>query len=192
MCYEWLVTLNHEVNHVWLQKWSLSTWMFACTRYSTLVLNFLQISPAAHGSTVSLSSFMVTDFSLSWCCLRFSILFHTRRLGGKRAILYFDNLSGNRGDVAASGSSGCKMLWYSLKALLLPVGLSRYHWAYAFRLIVALSVFTALRTCALYDRNKYLFIAILFLSISPSIVGIVSTNSQPSYFNLDWFDKSRQ
>lgn len=43
--YEWIITIDQEVNHIWRQKWNISTWTFAVTRYTSLFLNILQILP---------------------------------------------------------------------------------------------------------------------------------------------------
>ena len=44
-CYEWLVTLDLEINHIWARKWTLSTFTFVVSRYSTLFYVILQLLP---------------------------------------------------------------------------------------------------------------------------------------------------
>lgn len=41
-CYDWLVTLDQEGEHIWGRKWNLSTWIFAGIRYTTLLLAIIQ------------------------------------------------------------------------------------------------------------------------------------------------------
>ncbi|KAI0804528.1 hypothetical protein BC629DRAFT_1487636 [Irpex lacteus] len=35
--YDWIVTLDVEVDYIWVCKWTLSTWIFLVNRYATLV-----------------------------------------------------------------------------------------------------------------------------------------------------------
>jgi hypothetical protein len=36
--YEYIVTLDQEINHIWAKKWSFSTLIFAVNRYISLFL----------------------------------------------------------------------------------------------------------------------------------------------------------
>jgi hypothetical protein len=38
--YEYLITLDQEINHIWAKRWSFSTLIFAINRYATLGLAF--------------------------------------------------------------------------------------------------------------------------------------------------------
>ncbi|KAI0083312.1 hypothetical protein BDY19DRAFT_979690, partial [Irpex rosettiformis] len=44
--YEWLTTFDQEVNHIWARKWTLSTFIFLCSRYATLLMIIIQLLPA--------------------------------------------------------------------------------------------------------------------------------------------------
>ncbi|KAI0777959.1 hypothetical protein BC629DRAFT_1594680 [Irpex lacteus] len=33
--YEWLVTFDQEITHIWARRWTVATWIFALNRYST-------------------------------------------------------------------------------------------------------------------------------------------------------------
>lgn len=44
--YEWVTTLDQEVNHIWARKWTLSTWIFVVNRYGSLLLAFQPFIPA--------------------------------------------------------------------------------------------------------------------------------------------------
>lgn len=37
-CFEWLTTLDQEVNQIWARKWTLSTWIFVANRHGSLIL----------------------------------------------------------------------------------------------------------------------------------------------------------
>ncbi|KAI0084028.1 hypothetical protein BDY19DRAFT_910114 [Irpex rosettiformis] len=43
--YEWFVTLDQEIKHIWTRKWTISTWVFAVNRYATMFLVVLQLLP---------------------------------------------------------------------------------------------------------------------------------------------------
>ena len=50
--YEYVVTLDQEINHVWARKWTISTWIFVVNRYTALVAmfeNFFPVSTHAVG-----------------------------------------------------------------------------------------------------------------------------------------------
>ena len=36
-CYEYLVTVDQEIEHVWAKKWTISTWIFVANRYTGLI-----------------------------------------------------------------------------------------------------------------------------------------------------------
>lgn len=55
-CYEWFITFDQEVNHVWTRKWSLSTWIFAVNRYATLFDTLLQVFPSPSRAVRSANS----------------------------------------------------------------------------------------------------------------------------------------
>lgn len=52
--YEWLVTLGQEVDHIWARKWTVSTWIFACIRYATILDSITQIWPTSSYKVSSL------------------------------------------------------------------------------------------------------------------------------------------
>ena len=35
--YEYVVTLDQEISHVWTRKWTISTWIFVVNRYTALI-----------------------------------------------------------------------------------------------------------------------------------------------------------
>ena len=43
--YDCLVTMDQEVNNIWLKKWTLSTWIYALNRYAALVSIILDFIP---------------------------------------------------------------------------------------------------------------------------------------------------
>ncbi|KAI0085471.1 hypothetical protein BDY19DRAFT_996814 [Irpex rosettiformis] len=45
-CFEWLITMDQEAEHIWARKWSLSTLIFAGSRYATLLLLISELTPA--------------------------------------------------------------------------------------------------------------------------------------------------
>ena len=45
VCYEWLVTLDQEIKHIWAQPWTLSTWIFVASRYATIIMAIIQVTP---------------------------------------------------------------------------------------------------------------------------------------------------
>lgn len=45
--YEWMVTLDQEIYHIWARKWTFSTCIFAVNRYSALLIVIIGFSPAA-------------------------------------------------------------------------------------------------------------------------------------------------
>ncbi|KAI0804519.1 hypothetical protein BC629DRAFT_1663271 [Irpex lacteus] len=45
-CYEWLITIDQEFQHIWFRRWSLSTWVFVMNRYATLLDCILDMLPA--------------------------------------------------------------------------------------------------------------------------------------------------
>ncbi|KAI0769560.1 hypothetical protein BC629DRAFT_1442239 [Irpex lacteus] len=49
--YECVITLCEEVNVIWRRKWTTMTWIYAITRYSTLLLNILTFGLG--GNTIS-------------------------------------------------------------------------------------------------------------------------------------------
>jgi hypothetical protein len=60
--YEYLVTLDQEINHIWAKTWSLTTLIFAINRYATLALAFWGLLDAP-SYAVSISLVYVTDIS---------------------------------------------------------------------------------------------------------------------------------
>ena len=46
-CYEWFITLGQELTHIWAQKWTVSTWIFAASRYATLLDVIVLLLPAS-------------------------------------------------------------------------------------------------------------------------------------------------
>ncbi|KAI0085171.1 hypothetical protein BDY19DRAFT_909283 [Irpex rosettiformis] len=57
-CFEWLVTFDQEVTHIWARKWSLSTWVFAINRHVTLLAVILQILPAPNNDALTVLQFL--------------------------------------------------------------------------------------------------------------------------------------
>jgi hypothetical protein len=52
--YEYITTLDQEINHIWAKKWSLSTMIFAVNRYVALILqSYLVLGPVTD-NTVSI------------------------------------------------------------------------------------------------------------------------------------------
>ena len=50
--YDWLITLDLEVNHVWRSRWTRTTWIFVAIRYVTWIYVILD-STSAPNKTVS-------------------------------------------------------------------------------------------------------------------------------------------
>ncbi|KAI0738131.1 hypothetical protein BC629DRAFT_353577 [Irpex lacteus] len=75
-CYEWVITIDQEVNHIWLQKWTLSTWIFAGARYTALLQNLLQISP---GASQIVSDMLTIDYQIPIISLLIHIAFLAQR-----------------------------------------------------------------------------------------------------------------
>lgn len=49
-CYDWLITIDQEFQHIWFRRWSLSTWVFVMNRYATLLDCILDMLPVPNAS----------------------------------------------------------------------------------------------------------------------------------------------
>ncbi|KAI0799586.1 hypothetical protein BC629DRAFT_1496967 [Irpex lacteus] len=123
-CYEWLITLSQEIDHIWARRWTLSTWIFASIRYSTFLFAVMQLLPS--------SNYM-------------SCLLETRMAEALMTV-QFTALAG----LATINISRC------------IEGITR--------LLLLCIAFTALRTCALCNRNIWVFLAVFGFSIVPAFV----------------------
>lgn len=54
VCFEHLITFNHEIDFLWRHKWSAATWLFVFNRYSLLTTVMFVILP--FGAQVSTSN----------------------------------------------------------------------------------------------------------------------------------------
>jgi hypothetical protein len=61
--YEYIVTLDQEINHIWTKRWSLSTLIFAVNRYVALILELYPALAQLTGRTVS-----IKPYSLLYVC----------------------------------------------------------------------------------------------------------------------------
>ena len=43
--YDWLVTLDLEIDYIWFSQWTLSTWIFTASRYATWINMIMQVVP---------------------------------------------------------------------------------------------------------------------------------------------------
>jgi hypothetical protein len=55
--YEYITTLDQEINHIWTKKWSLSTLIFAVNRYGTLILELNLVLVPITNYTVSIKPY---------------------------------------------------------------------------------------------------------------------------------------
>jgi hypothetical protein len=53
--YEYVITFDQEVNHIWAKKWSLSTLIFAVNRYTALAVSILMCPLVLASYAVSLA-----------------------------------------------------------------------------------------------------------------------------------------
>lgn len=54
-----MITLSEEVNVIWCRNWNTMTWLYAFTRYSTVVLSVLVFVPT--GTAIKVRQFQVAS-----------------------------------------------------------------------------------------------------------------------------------
>jgi hypothetical protein len=57
--YDYIMTLDQEINHIWTKKWSLSTLIFALNRYTTLILQLYPVLAPVTSYTVSIKPYNI-------------------------------------------------------------------------------------------------------------------------------------
>jgi hypothetical protein len=68
--YEYIVTLDQEINHIWRKKWSLSTLIFAVNRYGALILELYLVLGPTTDYTVS-----IKPYKLPYVCQAYVSIF---------------------------------------------------------------------------------------------------------------------
>jgi hypothetical protein len=60
--YEYITTLDQEINHIWTKKWRLSTLIFAVNRYVALIVQLYPILVPITDDTVSIKPYSLLQY----------------------------------------------------------------------------------------------------------------------------------
>ena len=161
--FEWLITLEQEVEQIWAtRRWTISTWIFAGNRYSVLLFLVLELVPVPN-RPVRASWYRLLHASSLTCFTEVLGLHFTERL--------LVALTIHRCVSALILSDICVLVEYLALACQFISWLPHtksHNWS------TTSLVFTGLRTAALCNRSVCVFLVVAGLSGVSVILNLVS------------------
>ncbi|KAJ3553445.1 hypothetical protein NM688_g3610 [Phlebia brevispora] len=137
VCYELIITFQHEYEFVWKRKWSAATWLFLANRYLVLAVMIAEVVPSS--PRVSTSTII--------------------RTVSKQCHPYCHQTCSNPSlQIFASAL---------LELPVVPVAGTFSYASHAWQIIEHSSAFSALRVFALLDHAYIVFAFVLILGVAP-------------------------